>query len=198
MDGYRKYQAKRSRQRKAARAAGVKQAPGELESVRAFASTVARDRRADGLATPARLARWLQDRGLLDLGITLDEAQLESAHELRRGLRALILANSGAEADAAAVERFQELAGGGRFALRFEDGVPVGFGPVSRGFDDALGAIGGIVAKAWSESLWQRLKICARSDCGRAFFDTSPSRTGRWCSPRCGERHRAARYRSRR
>ncbi len=51
------FQAKRKRQRKAARAAGVKKAPGELEMVRAFASTVARGKRTDELATPARLGR---------------------------------------------------------------------------------------------------------------------------------------------
>ncbi len=198
MQDYRERKAKRSRQRKAARAAGVKQAPGQLEIVRAFVSTMARGQRADELATPARLASWLQGRGLLDLGITLGEAQHQNAHDLRRGLRVLILANSGVEVDAEALERFELVAMGGRFALRFEDGVPIDFRPASHGFDDALGAIAGTVAKACSEGLWQRLKFCTGSDCGRIFFDTAPSRTGRWCSPRCGERHRAARYRSRR
>ncbi len=67
--------AKRSRQRKAARAAGVKQAPGDLELVRAFASTVARGERVDELTTPERLGRWLEGRGLLDAGVTVGEAE---------------------------------------------------------------------------------------------------------------------------
>ncbi len=195
MQKVKQLQAKRSQQRKAARAAGVKKAPGDLEIVRAFASTVARGKRGDELATPARLARWLEHRGLLDAGVVLGEAEQNSALDLRRGLRVLILANSGVEGDTEALERFEEVAAGGRFALRFEGGVPVGFGPASRSFDDALGALAGIVTTARSEKLWPQVKICAASDCGRAFFDTSPNRTGVWCSPQCGERYRAARYR---
>ena len=183
---------KRSRQRKAAPAAGVKQAPGELEIVRAFVSTVARGKRADELANPARLGRWLESRGLLDIGVVLDEREHQSALDLRRGLRALILTNSGVEPDAGALERFEEVAAGGRFALHFQASVPVGFGPASRRFDDALGALAGIVTVARLKGLWPRLKICAEHGCGRAFFDTSPNHTGRWCAPKCGDRYRAA------
>ncbi len=189
--------AERSRQRKAARAAGVKQAPGELEIVRAFASTVARGKRADELATPERLGRWLERHGLLDAGVAVGEAEQQKVFDLRRGVRAQILANSGAEADAGALERFEEAAAGGRFALRFEAGIPAGFGPASRRFDDALGALAAIVTMARLEGHWRRLRICPESACGRAFFDTSPNHTGRWCSPQCGERYRAALHRRR-
>ncbi len=106
-----------------------------------------------------------------------------------------MLANSGVKSDPSALERFEAVAAAGRYALRFEGGVPVGFGAATHGFDDALGALAGIVATARSEGLWPWLKICAESDCGRAFFDTSPNHTGRWCAPQCGERYRAAVYR---
>ena len=190
-------QAERSRQRKAARTAGVKQAPGELEIIRAFASTVARGKRADELATPARLGRWLERHGLLDAGVALGEAEQQKVFDLRHGVRAQILANSGAEADAGTLERFEKAAAGGRFELRFEAGIPVGFGPASRRFDDALGALAAIVTMARLEGHWPRLKICPESACRRAFFDTSPNRTGRWCSPQCGERYRSALHRRR-
>ncbi len=189
--------AERSRQRKAARAAGVKKAPGELEIVRAFASTVARGKRADELATPARLGRWLKHHGLLDAGVALGEAEQQKAFDLRHGVRAQMFANSGVEADAGALERFKEAAAGGRFELRFEADIPVGFGPASRRFDDALGALAAIVTMARLKGHWPRLKICPESACGRAFFDTSPNHTGRWCSPQCGERYRAALHRRR-
>ncbi len=188
--------AKRVRQRKAARAAGVKKAAGTLETVRAFLSTVARGERADELATPARLARWLEQHRLLDAGVTLGEAERKSALDLRRGLRALILAEGGAKAGAEALEGLAAAAGG-RFALRFEDGVPVGFSPASRRFDDALGALVAIAVTARLEGSWERLRICPRSGCGLAFYDASQSATGRWCSTRCGEKHRAAVYRRR-
>ncbi len=171
---------------------GVKKAPGELELVRTFASTVARGKRADALPTPAKLGRWLEQRGLLDGEITLDQAQHRRALDMRRGLRALILVNSGVEADAAALDRFEEIAATARFSLRFDAGAPVGFGPASYRFDDALGSIAGIVTMARLDGRWPHLKICAESSCGLAFFDTSPNHTGRWCSPPCGDRYRAA------
>ncbi len=184
--------AKRKRQRKAARATGVKKAPGELEIVRAFVSTAPRGKRADELATPERLGRWLEQRGLLDAGIDLGEKQQQRALGLRRGLRTLMLANSGVKGDGEVIARIEEAAAAGRFALRFEAGIPTGIGSASRRFDDALGAIAGIVLMARLEGHWPQLKICAAGDCGRAFFDTSPNHTGVWCAPRCGERFRAA------
>ena len=51
--------AQRSKQRKAARAAGVKTATGTLETLRAFLSTVAHGKHADELATPELLGHWL-------------------------------------------------------------------------------------------------------------------------------------------
>ncbi len=71
--------AKRKRQRKAARTAGIKQAPGELEIVRAFVSTLPLGKRADELATAERLGRWLEGRGLLEAGIALGEEELQRA-----------------------------------------------------------------------------------------------------------------------
>lgn len=186
--------AKRKRQRKTARSA-VKKAPGDLEIVRAFVSTVPRGKRGDELATPERLGRWFEQRGLLDAGVALGKEELRRALGLRRGLRALTLANSGVEADAERLERIAETAAAGRFALRFEAGIPVDIAPASRRFDDALGAIAGIVLTARLEGSWPQLKICAAKDCGRAFFDTSPNHTGVWCAPQCGERFRAARRR---
>ncbi len=189
--------ARRSRQRKEARAAGVKKAPGSLETVRAFLSTVAHGRQGDELATPELMGRWLERHGLLAAGAALGEAERQRARDLRRGLRCLILAGSGGEADAGAIDRLAAAAAGGRLAVRFEDGVPIGFDPASSSVADALAALAAIVFAARLDGTWPRLKICPGNDCRRAFYDVSKSLTGRWCSPRCGERTRAADYRRR-
>lgn len=189
----------RSRQRKATRAAGVKKAPaGDLEVVRAFVSTVARGKRADELASPGRLARWLVRHGLLDAGVALGEAQRQIAFDLRRGLRSLILANSGFDPDPRVLERFEEVAAGGRLGLRFEAGVPVGLGPASACFEDGLGTIAAIVLVARLDGRWPKLKLCHAPECGNAFFDVAPNLTGKWCTTRCGERYRATARRKRR
>ena len=190
-------QAKRKQQRKAARAAGPKKAPGDLELVRAFVSTLPLGKRADELATPERLGRWLEERGLLDGGIALGEEDRQRALGLRRGLRTLMLANSGVEGDPDVIAKIEDAAAAGRVALRYEAGVPTGIGPASRRFDGARGAIVGIVLTARLVGSWPQLKICAAKDCGRAFFDASPNHTGVWCTPQCGERTRATARRRR-
>ena len=41
-----------------------------------------------------------------------------------------------------------------------------------------------------------RLKRC--EECGRFFLDSPRSRTGRWCTPQCGDRARVRAHRARR
>ena len=183
---------KRSWQRKAARAAGLKLAPGDLGTLQAFVNTVAHGKKGDELADVEKLGRWLVRHRLLDAGTILGETERRRALDARRGFRVLMLGNSGVEVDEEAVQRLERAAEGGRLAVRFDSGGPGGFGPASGGFDDALGALAAIVATARLEGLWPQMKLCARKGCGRAFFDASASRTGVWCSPQCGDRVRRA------
>ena len=60
-----KMKKRRARRRKAVRAAGLLEAPGDLELVQAFLNTAARDRHPDLLASPEGLGLWLERRGLL-------------------------------------------------------------------------------------------------------------------------------------
>ncbi len=189
--------AKRSRQRKQARAAGLKLATGDLDTLQAFANTAPRDGRADEIATPERLARWLERRGLLDPGTVLGDAEHRRARQARAAVRALIAAHRGAEVDPAAVERLERSAAGGRLEVRYDERGPAGFGAAGRTFDDAMAALAGIVAAARLEGRWRKMKLCGRPGCRRAFFDTAVNDTGRWCSPQCGDRMRAERRRRR-
>ena len=88
------------------------------------------------------------------------------------------LANSGVDADPRALERFEEVAAGGRLGLHFEAGVPVGLGPASACFEDGLGMIAAIVFMARLDGRWPKLKLCHEPDCGNAFFDVAPNLTG--------------------
>lgn len=202
MQDFRIREAKRSRQRKAARKK-VKQAPGALETVRKFVNTmrgkaVVRGKHVDELATPAQLGRWFEHQGLLATGTTLNAVEQQRGLDLRQGLRALILANTGLEPNPETLQRLAVATAAGRFVLRFEAGVPAGFGPASNSFDDALAALAAVVVTAQLEGHWSRLKVCQEQNCGQVFFDSAQSLTGRWCSPQCGDRARAAIYRRRR
>ena len=187
--------ASRRRKRKAAKTSEPKPAPGDLAIVQAFVNTATPGRGSDALATPEGLARWLARRRLLDEGTELGEKERRQALEARDGLRAMILDNH-ADVNGGDLRRLERSAEPARFGLTFDDdGRPTGFRPASGRFGDALGALVAIAAVARLRGLWALLKICARDGCRQAFFDASQSRTGKWCSARCGYRVRTAAYR---
>lgn len=54
------------------------------------------------------------------------------------------------------------------------------------------------VAHAVATGSWARVKLCAAQDCRWAFYDTSKSGAGRWCSMNvCGNRAKTRAYRRR-
>ena len=183
------------RRRKAPKPSEPRPAPGDLALVQQFVNTASAGEVPDGLATPAALGRWLIARRLLDDGVELDDAQHRRGLEVRAGLRALIV-DGGGVAAAPAVQRLEPAVTPARFALRFDDaGRPVGYRAASDGVDDALGALVAVAVASRLEGSWPQLKLCARGECGRAFFDMSQSGNGRWCVLQCGNRVRAAAYR---
>src|SRR4051812_48202962 len=81
-------------------------APGDLATVQAFVNTLDSDdgfQQFELLKEPADLERWLGERGLVERGARLRPADLRRAIEVRQALRALLLANTGAELDRGAV-----------------------------------------------------------------------------------------------
>ena len=183
------------KRRRMPRTAKARPAPGDLALVQAFVNTTIPEK-GDELASPRRLAGWLARHGLLEAGSELLEADLQRALDARSGIRALVFATTvGREPETRAVDRLQQLAPGVSAEVRFDDGGPIGFGSAARGLDDALGMIFAAIAAARLAGHWSLFKLCARDECRRAFYDASQSRTGKWCTARCGDRVRAAAYR---
>lgn len=183
------------KRRRMPRTAEPRPAPGDLALVQALVNTTSPEQ-GDELTNPRRLVDWLVRHQLLDAGVELGEEGLRRTLDARRGLRALLSAEmAGRKADAGVLGRLQQAAAGARAEVRFDDGGPVGFDSASRSLDDALGTLFAAVAAARLAGQWPLLKLCAREECRRAFFDDSQSRTGKWCTARCGDRVRAAAYR---
>ncbi len=172
-------------------------APGELETIQAFVNTAPIDGQADSLANPAALGRWLSRRGLLPAEVEISERDLKRALEVRGALRALLAAKTRGEPDAEAAARLEQAAGEARCRPRYDDGGPVGFGAAEASLDSALGAVLAAFVVARATVYWPPFRLCDRKGCRRAFYDASRSRTGRWCTRRCGNRMRTATYRSR-
>jgi len=138
---------------------------------------------ADALPTVDAWSTWLEVHDLRGAGVR--QADLETVRALRAGLRAVLLGDlSSAEVLA-------------QFPVRLvldDSGVRLAASTGSDGLD----AIIETVAVAVASGQWARLKLCASDDCHWAFYDTSRSGGGRWCSMEvCGNRHKTRTYRRR-
>ncbi|WP_171168255.1 CGNR zinc finger domain-containing protein [Streptomyces sp. I05A-00742] len=180
----------------------MREAPPAALLIEAFVNTVDVELGTDDVSTPARLAAWLADQGLLPDGrdgLGPDDHRL--CLDLRGGIREELGTHVGDAPDPRLVERAETAlealplravlrpAGSGS-AL-----VPAPGAPPAR---KALGAL----AVAWSELVVTgeaaRLKRCAEHACAWVFWDTSKNRSRRWCSMRvCGNRAKARRYAAR-
>lgn len=114
---------------------------------------------------------------------------------LREILVRLVTARDAAEAAdgwadltdrAASVASRQDFSAPGKVRMRQVAGDPV------------VGRITFAVAELVDDGTWPRVRVCANERCGRAFYDTTRSRTQRWHSyEMCGNRKNVAAYRAR-
>lgn len=151
------------------------------------------------IPTPRRLVDWLAVNGLAVDSCTA--AQLERARELRESIHATATAAALHEAlPAAAVRVINDCSSNGRAAaiLTTEGSRHWRLGSAS-GVDDALGVIAADAIEIIAGDRDGRLALCASPTCRAAFFDTSRSRTRRWCDMNtCGNRQKKARFAAKR
>ncbi|EST21175.1 CGNR zinc finger domain-containing protein [Streptomyces niveus] len=147
------------------------------------------------IPTPRRLVDWLAVSGLAVDSCT--PAQLDLARELRESIHAAATAAAVQDAlPAPAVRVINDRSTQGRAAAVL---TPEGerlwrLGPASR-VEDALGVIAADAIGVISGERDGRLALCASPTCRAAFFDTSRSRTRRWCDMNtCGNREKKARF----
>ncbi|MER7481936.1 CGNR zinc finger domain-containing protein [Streptomyces sp. NPDC126510] len=147
------------------------------------------------IPTPHRLVDWLAVNGLAVDSCTT--AQLDLAKELRESIHAV--ATAAAVQDplpASAVHVINDRSAQGRAAAVL---TPEGkrrwqLGSASS-VEDALGVIAADAISIIAGERDGRLALCASPTCRAAFFDTSQSRTRRWCDMNtCGNRQKKARF----
>ncbi|MFI6032494.1 CGNR zinc finger domain-containing protein [Amycolatopsis magusensis] len=156
------------------------------------------ERRGDAverIPTPQRLVDWLAVSGLAVDSCTT--AQLERARELRESIHAA--ATAAALQDplpASAVRVLNDCSVQGRAAavLTPEGKRQWQLGSASR-VEDALSVIAADAISIVAGERDGRLALCASPTCQAAFFDTSQSRTRKWCDMNtCGNRQKKARF----
>ncbi|MFI6047885.1 CGNR zinc finger domain-containing protein [Nocardia sp. NPDC051321] len=147
------------------------------------------------IPTPQRLIDWLTVNGLAVDSCTT--AQLELARELRESIHTV--ATAAAIRDAlpeSAVQVINDRSVQGRAAaiLTPEGNRRWRLGSASR-VEDALSVIAADAISIIAGERDGRLALCASPTCQAAFFDTSQSRTRKWCDMNtCGNRQKKARF----
>ncbi|GAA2868938.1 CGNR zinc finger domain-containing protein [Pseudonocardia halophobica] len=149
------------------------------------------------IPTPSRLIDWLAVYGLVVESCT--DVQLDRARELREAIHAA--ATAAATQDplpASAVQIINDRSAQGHATAILTPGGERRWqlGSTS-GLEDALGVIAADAISIISGERDGRLALCASPTCRAAFFDTSRSRTRRWCEMNtCGNRQKKARFRA--
>jgi predicted RNA-binding Zn ribbon-like protein len=147
------------------------------------------------IPTPHRLVDWLAVNGLAVDSCTV--AQLDLARELREAIHVAATAAAIRDAlPASAVRVINDRSAEGRAAAIL---TPEGrrrwrLGSASA-VTDALGVIAADAISILAGERDGRLALCASPTCRAAFFDTSQSRTRKWCEMNtCGNRQKKARF----
>ncbi|WP_020659635.1 CGNR zinc finger domain-containing protein [Amycolatopsis benzoatilytica] len=146
------------------------------------------------IPTPQRLADWLAVSGLAVDACTA--AQLEHARELRESIHAAATAAAvGETLPAEAVRVINDCSTRGRAAAVLTPEGSRRWQLGSASVEDALSVIAADAVSVLSGERDGRLALCASPTCQAAFFDTSQSRTRRWCEMNtCGNRQKKKRF----
>jgi predicted RNA-binding Zn ribbon-like protein len=165
-----------------------------------FVATVAErtTTRVERLPGPSDLAQWLADAGVLDSPPQVTGLDLENARELREALYAYVVHLTGGPVPGDEVRRIlNRHAETGTAALRLDRRWQ------PRRTGDVRSALGDITRSALSlgrdEERRHAIRWCAGAACTRPFLDRSHGGRRRWCGmSTCGDKAKAAAYRSRR
>src|SRR3954471_25079041 len=147
------------------------------------------------IPTPHRLIDWLAVYGLAVDSCTT--AQLERARELRESIHAAATASAlQDDLPASAVQVINDFSAQGRAAaVLTPEGKRQWRLSSASCVEDALGVIAADAISIIAGERDGKLALCASPTCRAAFFDTSQSRTRKWCDMNtCGNRQKKARF----
>lgn len=155
------------------------------------------ERRGDAverIPTPNRLVDWLAVYGLAVDSCTT--AQLERAWELRESIHAAATAAATQGAlPASAIQVINDCSIEGQAAAILTPEGKQRWRLSSASVEDALSVIAADAIGIITGERDGKLALCASPTCQAAFFDTSQSRTRKWCDMNtCGNRQKKARF----
>ncbi len=162
-----------------------------------FVATVAERRTTavERVPTPAALAQWFVDAGVVDAPPAISERGHGEALALRETIWGLLSADPAHPLDVGAVSLVNGYAGAGVpvAALAADRSVTT-----SGDLDSCLASVARAAVDAFRPENAAHLKWCEGVDCTRPFLDASRASNRRWCGMAgCGDRAKAAAYRAR-
>ncbi|GAA1826740.1 CGNR zinc finger domain-containing protein [Agromyces salentinus] len=169
-------------------------APGELEFVRSFVNTLDVEKGTDQLRDGTSWMAWATEHQVRGAASAAD---LAVAREVREAIREAMIANHDRSGlPAGAISALDMIADRANVKVRFS-ATGARLRGSGAGIDAAFARIVTAVAESIADDTWTRLKACVNDECQWAFYDTSRSRTGQWCSMSiCGNRAKQSRWRA--
>lgn len=161
-------------------------APGELVRVQGFLNTWSEELAIEDFETPKAMEQWLRAASLWHGSKHITAQNHQRILRVRHLLRQSVLHPD-------RIAQLQKLQSTLSFKMRFVE-TP-NLKPSGHGCDLVVGRLMAIIYNSRVDGTWPRFKCCALESCGWAFYDSTRSRTKRWCSMRtCGSRHKAREY----
>jgi predicted RNA-binding Zn ribbon-like protein len=162
-----------------------------------FVNTRDIEEESDSIADPELLQAWIAEQ-TGDFAGDLDREDVDRTRAVRESLRALMLANNGEEAGAAALVPLREAAERTRFRTAFAADGRLEIAPARSGLSGFEARLLLAIERLQSHGAWPRLKACTVDDCQWAFYDATRNQSRTWCSMDvCGNREKTRRYRER-
>jgi predicted RNA-binding Zn ribbon-like protein len=166
---------------------GSPPAPGNLVLLEGFLNTWSGELGIEDFKTASSTGTWLRDAGLWATARTVTSKQHQEIIRFREALRAWIL-------DKKDFPPLNDLVTEITFQAEFGSGG-VRFQPLGNAYQGLIGTLVEVISNSQQDGTWNRLKCCELATCGWAFYDSTRSRTKRWCSMKtCGSRHKAREY----
>ncbi len=171
---------------------GKPPAPGTLILLEGFLNTWSGELDFDDFKTPHSTEEWLRETGLWMGKEKITEEQTRKIVRFRSELRSWILNRQH-------LQPLNELVSKISFNAEFSSDGVIRFHTTGDAYHMVVGALIEIISESQRNGTWDRFKCCALATCGWAFYDSTRSRTKRWCSMKtCGSRHKSRKHYKRR
>ena len=178
----------------------AKPAPGALRRIQAFINTIDLESGQDRLARIEDARPWLVESDLLAADAAPSNDDLRLVADVREGLRALLIQNSGGPVpDAAVMAPLHAVAESSGVRAALDESGRITLGTDDDSLRARLLSLLLVIRDAQLDGTWTHMKACANDDCLWAFYDHSRNHGGTWCDmATCGNKLKNRDFRARR